>query len=1165
MGKLQYTKLKRRIRIFCILMSVGILLVKASVINHVYAAETDGNTEYTANQVTVVCPGVGSVDDVVTEWFVPFNLKPDVKEFDESYYNQLDDDSRSVYDELYGIYKDRADSEQYSLTCINNRTFMNTNADDKARSELRNIITPAMIALVYDHPEISWITNVRYSWSYSYSIKNKSEDGLTVDLTVSNVKFNLSYTNVGTKDEMDTAVNSAKEEIDKADISTQYNKVKAIHDYLVANISYNYCAAGGTIGGIKKEYDNIQSNAYQTAYSAFYTCNNDDTDFGSGIYTVCAGYARGFKVLCDAYDIPCVYVTGTAISSSGGGGHAWNYVQIAENWYAVDCTWDDQESKTYYDFFLTGGLEIPSSFKNIPFNKSHIASGKWNSNQDIEFIYPALSDKKYCEYLDNDKDGVCDSCRRIIDPGLSISLEGWTYGSTPKTPVVKAARVPDLKESDMDEKYGYTVWYKKKDEADSEYSQVVPTEAGDYTVQVALPVRNDADFDYPTTKATAEFTILKAERHLEFGGYKGIYDGMSHDAVLLPDDVPDGLVLQYSMDDGDTWINVMPEVKNVADSGRKIRIKASKDNNYFEQNAEVTIQIQKKPIVITPDSGQSKEFGKEDPVLNYTIAAGSLAGEDTEDVIAGALGREEGEGRGIYKINKGTLTADNYDITVIPDITFEIQKASPSIRISGAKGKVYDGKTLEAPAINGVEEEALITYSYCKTESEMYLEGLPKDAGEWYIVAHTEETENYKGAVSEVVRIGIAPAKLIISNAVVENKVYDGNKKAVVTEISFSGYIEGEEKLSADEYFAYGEFADENSGADKQVMVEVTLRDEVANYVLYDTAYNAIASIQKADIPAVVPEKKMDVTYSCNKVGDVSLPDNWIWENTEKELQEGEVVSAFAVYNGEDKGNYVIETIEVKIRRQSCSHPHKETRGAVPATVEQAGYTGDEYCTICNIMLAKGEVIPKLEEPSKPVDTEKPEEPLKPADVVNHQKTQKPLGTILTDEAYNAKVKVTNSGRLENGEVNGAEVQYTKPSKSASKVTIPATVNIDGVTYKVTSIAVNAFKNDKKLTKVTIGGNVKTIGTNAFSGCKKITRVTIPEKVTKIGTNAFCGCKKLKTITIKSAKLKNIGKNAFKGIHKKAVFKVPGKMLSKYKKKFTSKTGFRKTMKVKKK
>lgn len=64
--------------------------------------------------------------------------------------------------------------------------------------------------------------------------------------------------------------------------------------------------------------------------------------------------------------------------------------------------------------------------------------------------------------------------------------------------------------------------------------------------------------------------------------------------------------------------------------------------------------------------------------------------------------------------------------------------------------------------------------------------------------------------------------------------------------------------------------------------------------------------------------------------------------------------------------------------------------------------------------------------------------------------------------------------------------------------------------------------------------------------------------------NAFKGCKKLKKVTIKAAKLKSIGKNAFKGIYKKATFKVPKKQLKKYKKLIKKKkTGFKKTMKVK--
>ena len=119
----------------------------------------------------------------------------------------------------------------------------------------------------------------------------------------------------------------------------------------------------------------------------------------------------------------------------------------------------------------------------------------------------------------------------------------------------------------------------------------------------------------------------------------------------------------------------------------------------------------------------------------------------------------------------------------------------------------------------------------------------------------------------------------------------------------------------------------------------------------------------------------------------------------------------------------------------------------------------------------------------------------------------------------------------------------------------PDTVTIDGVEYAVTSIAKNAFKNNKKLTKVKIGRNVKSIGESAFSGCKKLSKVELDVNLTKIGKNAFRNCKRLKTITIKSTKLnkKNVGKGAFKGITAKTVIKVPKSRLAAYRKLFRSK------------
>lgn len=122
-------------------------------------------------------------------------------------------------------------------------------------------------------------------------------------------------------------------------------------------------------------------------------------------------------------------------------------------------------------------------------------------------------------------------------------------------------------------------------------------------------------------------------------------------------------------------------------------------------------------------------------------------------------------------------------------------------------------------------------------------------------------------------------------------------------------------------------------------------------------------------------------------------------------------------------------------------------------------------------------------------------------------------------------------------------VEYcgTSKTKTIKKVTIPATVSCRGVTYKVRVIGKNAFKNYKKLEKVTIGKNVK-----------------------EIKTKAFYGCKKLKKVTFKGTSVKIIGKNAFKGIYKRAVFNVPAKKYKSYKKLLKKKTGYKSTMKIKK-
>jgi len=62
---------------------------------------------------------------------------------------------------------------------------------------------------------------------------------------------------------------------------------------------------------------------------------------------VCNGYSRAFKILCGRLDIPCVLVDGYARTGAQSQGefHMWNSVQIGEQWFGVDVTWNDPTVK----------------------------------------------------------------------------------------------------------------------------------------------------------------------------------------------------------------------------------------------------------------------------------------------------------------------------------------------------------------------------------------------------------------------------------------------------------------------------------------------------------------------------------------------------------------------------------------------------------------------------------------------------------------------------------------------------------------------------------------------------------------------------------------------------------------------------------------------------
>ncbi len=190
---------------------------------------------------------------------------------------------------------------------------------------------------------------------------------------------------------------------------------------------------------------------------------------------------------------------------------------------------------------------------------------------------------------------------------------------------------------------------------------------------------------------------------------------------------------------------------------------------------------------------------------------------------------------------------------------------------------------------------------------------------------------------------------------------------------------------------------------------------------------------------------------------------------------------------------------------------------------------------------------------SKPVDpdseSDKQPEPENPESDATGKGTEQTTEQKNTTQQENKnRVEYTVKG-CQYTVLDGKNITFSGvQDSSAEKLTIPAYVKVDGVSYKVTRIDDGACKGMTNLKSVTIGNSITKIGRQAFMSCKNLKKVQIGKNVTSIEKQAFYGNKKLKQVVIKSTKLKKIGKKAFSGISKTTKFKVPRGKGDSYKK-----------------
>lgn len=122
-------------------------------------------------------------------------------------------------------------------------------------------------------------------------------------------------------------------------------------------------------------------------------------------------------------------------------------------------------------------------------------------------------------------------------------------------------------------------------------------------------------------------------------------------------------------------------------------------------------------------------------------------------------------------------------------------------------------------------------------------------------------------------------------------------------------------------------------------------------------------TVHKASCPSNMPQAKMEPAHRVKTVGEVELPQGWYWEEADAllELTDETAVTATAVYNGSDKGNYETESVEIVLIRSICEHAQTAVNGMRDATCQTEGYTGDTVCAECGVTLLVGTAIPKTE------------------------------------------------------------------------------------------------------------------------------------------------------------------------------------------------------------
>ena len=441
-----------------------------------------------------------------------------------------------------------------------------------------------------------------------------------------------------------------------------------------------------------------------------------------------------------------------------------------------------------------------------------------------------------------------------------LTLDGWTFGQDANTPTATAMfGTPTFT-------YGAT--------ADGEFSETVPTAAGNYFVKATVA----ATANYDGAEKTAEFKIARASAALTTTPQTVtdlVYTGGALDLVTAG--VANGGTMQYKLGTDGTWSSDIPTATNAGEYTVYYKVLGDDSHNDFVSEEGITVTIAKANAQFTTEPIANANLTYSGSQLNLVVAG---------VVTNGTLEYKLGDGDwseniptavdvGNYKVFYRVVPtdSDNYNGIEQKDLNVSVVKAQNEITTLSIENWTYgeSAKTPIATVKFGAAE-----FGYSDAADGEFSSNVPTNAGKYFVKATVKGTNNYD-EVTRIIPFEIAKATAQMTAPTAKTGLtYNGENQPLVNAGSATGatvnYKLGDGEYSdkipaatnAGEYTVYYKFvANANYTADEaEVQLTITIA-KAQNKIDFSVEGITVHCCEKVpDLVATATNGEVTFTYS---------------------------------------------------------------------------------------------------------------------------------------------------------------------------------------------------------------------------------------------------------------------------------------------------------------